>query len=181
MNCFKEYLESKGAELVKTNEFLEFYALPFIKNPLKHPAFAGLFKKDWITNLRQKLVGYLREEVRRVKKEGAREVVGGGSVNREDRGEDSERGNRELMQSLNEYIEKYKVLEHQYKAAVELANSTIMETQNKWFQITKDLVNCSKSLIQLTTQNNRAVTSERKFLNIKKKIDKYDKFVNKRI
>jgi hypothetical protein len=63
---------------------------------------------------------------------------------------------------------------------VELSSNTLMETQNKWFHITKDLVNCSKSLIQLASQNSR-VTSERKFLNIKKKIDKYDKFVNKRI
>lgn len=42
-------------------------------------------------------------------------------------------------------------------------------------------MNCSKSLIQLATQHNHRVTSERKFMNIKKKIDKYEKFVNRRI
>jgi hypothetical protein len=32
MNQFKVYLETKGAQLSKTPEFLSFYALPFIRN-----------------------------------------------------------------------------------------------------------------------------------------------------
>ena len=34
MAHFKDYIDSKGNELAKTNEFLEFYALPYIKQPL---------------------------------------------------------------------------------------------------------------------------------------------------
>ena len=47
-NClqhFKEYLDSNGSDLSKTTEFLPFYALPYIKNPLDHPTFKHLFTK----------------------------------------------------------------------------------------------------------------------------------------
>jgi len=36
---FKHYLDSKGSELSKTSEFLAFYALPYIQNPMDHPSF----------------------------------------------------------------------------------------------------------------------------------------------
>ena len=33
MQVFKSYLESRGSDLAKSNEFLHFYALPYIKKP----------------------------------------------------------------------------------------------------------------------------------------------------
>jgi hypothetical protein len=33
------YLDTKGAELSKTSEFLAFYALPYIPRPMEHPSF----------------------------------------------------------------------------------------------------------------------------------------------
>ena len=45
MKEFKNYLETKGADLSKTSEFLPFYALPYINNPLAHPQFKHLFQK----------------------------------------------------------------------------------------------------------------------------------------
>jgi LisH domain-containing protein ARMC9 len=38
-------LDTKGSELSKTNEFLPFYALPYIKNPQDHPAIKHVFTK----------------------------------------------------------------------------------------------------------------------------------------
>jgi len=43
---FKIFLETKGADLSKTTEFLPFYALPYIKNPMKHPALKHLFTEQ---------------------------------------------------------------------------------------------------------------------------------------
>lgn len=36
---FKKYLDNAGSELSKTSEFLAFYALPYIPNPMDHPSF----------------------------------------------------------------------------------------------------------------------------------------------
>ncbi|KAH0624252.1 hypothetical protein JD844_007888, partial [Phrynosoma platyrhinos] len=43
---FKTYLETKGAALSQTTEFLPFYALPFVPNPMIHPSFKELFQKE---------------------------------------------------------------------------------------------------------------------------------------
>ncbi|XP_058557633.1 lisH domain-containing protein ARMC9 isoform X6 [Neofelis nebulosa] len=44
ISYFKTYLETKGAALSQTTEFLPFYALPFVPNPVVHPSFKELFQ-----------------------------------------------------------------------------------------------------------------------------------------
>uniref|UniRef100_A0A665X3I7 LisH domain-containing protein ARMC9 n=1 Tax=Echeneis naucrates TaxID=173247 RepID=A0A665X3I7_ECHNA len=41
---FKQYLETRGAALSQTTEFLPYYALPFVPNPTIHPSFKDLFQ-----------------------------------------------------------------------------------------------------------------------------------------
>ena len=36
---FKQFLDTKGSDLSKTSEFLAYYALPYIPNPMSHPSF----------------------------------------------------------------------------------------------------------------------------------------------
>ena len=43
METFKQFLESRGAELCKTNEFLSYYALPYVPDPRQHPSFRDMF------------------------------------------------------------------------------------------------------------------------------------------
>ena len=43
MNNFKSYIETRGAVLSQTTEFLPFYALPFVPNPKMHPSYKELF------------------------------------------------------------------------------------------------------------------------------------------
>lgn len=45
---FKKYLDNAGSELSKTSEFLAFYALPYIPNPMDHPSFKSLFTMEWV-------------------------------------------------------------------------------------------------------------------------------------
>ncbi|XP_060797130.1 lisH domain-containing protein ARMC9 isoform X2 [Neoarius graeffei] len=52
---FKNFLETRGAVLSQTTEFLPFYALPFVPNPAAHPSFKELFQDSWTLDLRQKL------------------------------------------------------------------------------------------------------------------------------
>lgn len=61
--AFKSFLDTKGAELSKTSEFLQYYALPYVSNPLDHPIFKGLCSKKWGNDLRSKLKTYLQENL----------------------------------------------------------------------------------------------------------------------
>ncbi|XP_077058664.1 lisH domain-containing protein ARMC9 isoform X1 [Siphateles boraxobius] len=56
---FKQYLETRGAALSQTTEFLPFYALPFVPNPTVHPSFQELFQDSWIPELRERLEKFL--------------------------------------------------------------------------------------------------------------------------
>ncbi|XP_033006772.1 lisH domain-containing protein ARMC9 isoform X7 [Lacerta agilis] len=57
--CFKTYLETKGAALSQTTEFLPFYALPFVPNPMIHPSFKELFQDSWESDLKMRLEEFL--------------------------------------------------------------------------------------------------------------------------
>ncbi|KAM4771316.1 lisH domain-containing protein ARMC9 [Rhinophrynus dorsalis] len=52
---FKMYLETSGAALSQTTEFLPFYALPFVPNPAAHPSFKELFQESWESELKARL------------------------------------------------------------------------------------------------------------------------------
>ncbi|XP_067254603.1 lisH domain-containing protein ARMC9 isoform X2 [Chanodichthys erythropterus] len=56
---FKHYLETRGAALCQTTEFLPFYALPFVPNPTVHPSFQELFQDSWMPELRERLEKFL--------------------------------------------------------------------------------------------------------------------------
>lgn len=57
MQRFKTYLTTRAPELetCKTAEFLPFYALPYVGDPLGHPSFGGVFEKEWVEGLRERL------------------------------------------------------------------------------------------------------------------------------
>uniref|UniRef100_A0A8C9BHA9 LisH domain-containing protein ARMC9 n=1 Tax=Phocoena sinus TaxID=42100 RepID=A0A8C9BHA9_PHOSS len=59
ISYFKTYLETKGAALSQTTEFLPFYALPFVPNPMVHPSFKELFQDPWTPELKLKLEKFL--------------------------------------------------------------------------------------------------------------------------
>ncbi len=59
LQAFKTFLDTRGADLSKTSEFLSYYALPYVTNPLEHQIFKGLCTKKWANDLRQKLKEFL--------------------------------------------------------------------------------------------------------------------------
>lgn len=59
MQIFKSYLETKGAALSQTTEFLPYYALPFIPDPTSHPSFKPLFASSWSSDLKRDLQVFL--------------------------------------------------------------------------------------------------------------------------
>ncbi|CAB1314356.1 unnamed protein product, partial [Coregonus sp. 'balchen'] len=56
---FKHYLETRGVALSQTTEFLPYYALPFVPNPMVHPSFRDLFQDSWMPEMKQELEKFL--------------------------------------------------------------------------------------------------------------------------
>ncbi|CAH1773074.1 unnamed protein product [Owenia fusiformis] len=59
MGYFKQYIESRGANLSQTTEFLPFYALPFVPNPQNHPTYKELFSEAWVPDIQIRLEKFL--------------------------------------------------------------------------------------------------------------------------
>ena len=55
MEEFKEFLEKKDSDYSKSNEFLSYYALPYVQNPKTHPSYSKLFQPEWAVELKDKI------------------------------------------------------------------------------------------------------------------------------
>ncbi|XP_012683830.2 lisH domain-containing protein ARMC9 isoform X2 [Clupea harengus] len=56
---FRHFLETRGSALSQTTEFLPFYALPFVPNPVVHPSFKNLFQDSWMPEMKERLEQFL--------------------------------------------------------------------------------------------------------------------------
>jgi LisH domain-containing protein ARMC9 len=62
MSLFKQYIETAGSEdpvLSQTSEFVTYYALPYVPNPLEHKSFKHLFTREFSQSLKQKIENYV--------------------------------------------------------------------------------------------------------------------------
>ena len=55
MEEFKIFLQKKDRDYSKSNEFLCYYALPYVQNPKTHPTYSKLFQPEWSVELKDKI------------------------------------------------------------------------------------------------------------------------------
>ena len=55
MDEFKIFLEKKDSDYSKSNEFLQYYALPYVQNIKTHPTYTKLFQPEWAIELKDKI------------------------------------------------------------------------------------------------------------------------------
>ena len=60
MRTFKAYLETDGAPLAVTPEFLAYYAMPYVPEINRHPSFKELFTSEWAFALKSRLADFLQ-------------------------------------------------------------------------------------------------------------------------
>ena len=59
MRTFKAFLETDGAALAVTPEFLAYYAMPYVPVIARHPSFRELFTNEWAAALKARLADFL--------------------------------------------------------------------------------------------------------------------------
>lgn len=52
MTELRKFLRKFGEEYSKIESLLPFFALPYLKEPHKHPLFSDIFSQEWTTNLK---------------------------------------------------------------------------------------------------------------------------------
>ncbi|KAL5240596.1 hypothetical protein ACI65C_008006 [Semiaphis heraclei] len=60
MGAFRNFLLHRGAEFSTENEFLPYFALPYVFEPMQHPSFKNLFKENrWCDSLKKRLEDFI--------------------------------------------------------------------------------------------------------------------------
>jgi hypothetical protein len=55
------FIETRGRDVARTEEFLPFYALPYVPQPQRHPTFKALFEPRWTLELRATVEAFLAD------------------------------------------------------------------------------------------------------------------------
>ncbi len=183
LHAFKVFLDTKGAELSKTSEFLPFYALPYVTNPLEHPTFRNLFSKKWAFELRSRVKTFLQANLPKIsspqlfqwyaaaaaKKRGPRDAMAGPAVSAE----------------VEEYKERMLMMQKHLivlQKKEEYAKTTLIESQSKWTNFSKEILSIAKELYMTLEQLGVAKTvSNINMLPIRDKMARYDAFLNNNV
>lgn len=65
---------------------------------------------------------------------------------------------------------------------IEAFNAHMLDSQNKWFSITRELTSGSRMLLDMIIKSNHtSLVKDRKFIRLKKRIQRYERFVKKQL
>lgn len=159
LDFFKAYLSKQGNELSKMNDLLPYFALPLIKDPLNHPTFSKIFTKDWVYELRNQLVEFInsmysfedqpflihmyQEYIQKKEPQHTEEEY---NKLLEERNEymqyvtELENNNRELVDILQDYHNKYKSLEDYVKNKNNGEDRGDVIIQQKWATFSREIL-----------------------------------------
>ncbi|CAG9330157.1 unnamed protein product [Blepharisma stoltei] len=189
MESFKEFLNTKGAELSKTEEFLHFYALPYIPNPAEHPSFKILFTRGWATELKERVSKFYKahsgqnqepllvQMYKAYNQDKGKRVQPRGKTGRESNAafEELEAQFAVAKQELEDLNNQYIILQKRE----EYARNTLLESQTKWTNFSKDILNMTKELYRVVEACKRGQNPNQSLLEaIFDKIVRYDNFLN---
>lgn len=152
-------------------DLLPYFALPVVKNPLTHPTFSRIFTQEWVLDIRQQLVDFLSSMYNFEDKpflvhmyseymEKKQDQESGNKMNTQDlekiqaeRQEyleyvnELENNNRELVDILQDYHNKYKELEDYVKkeGGANGMGTGVSETggiiiQQKWATFSREIL-----------------------------------------
>ncbi|CAD8158225.1 unnamed protein product [Paramecium octaurelia] len=183
INQFKQYLDSKGGDLSKTNEVLPFYALPYVKNPELHQTFQHLFTHEWIADLRQRLKEFLQsifgyEQTGSLLKRLFLSKEGSSNGQQQEFQKKMTDNIRSLQQENNELRKKNNQQAQALQDINQTAQQNLFEAQRKWFQFTGDMLKMEKEMIKYIETNKKNPDQLQQF---KKKIGQCDQFLSQNL
>lgn len=150
LGAFKVFLDTKGAELSQTSEFLPYYALPYVNNPIEHPHFSSLCTRKWANGLRNELQDWLHHALPKMS---SPQLFHWYASFKKKQAIGQQMGNpHSMMDELEseELKEKFILLQKHYlvlQKKEQYAKSTLIQSQSKWTSFAREIVNISKELL----------------------------------
>lgn len=174
------FLDTKGAELSKTSEFLQFYALPYVQSPLEHPIFKGLCTKKWANDLKNKLKTYLTENLPKLSSPQlfhwyASFKKKGGPSNPRDLSSAISPEAEDIKERLLMLQKHYLILQKKE----EYTRQTLIDSQSKWTNFSKEILNIAKELLfTVESMGVKHTVNKISMMPIRDKMARYEAFLN---
>lgn len=183
MEIFKDFLNTKGSELSKTEEFLHFYALPYIPSPQEHPAFKILFTRGWVAELKERISKYFKSNASQNQQPLLVQIYknySSGKSRSQPRGKNVR---KELESSFDEEVfAEHEELKSQYfllQKREEYTRNTLVESQAKWTSFSKDILSLTKDLYSCVENLRRGFNVDYSLISsILEKVNRYEIFLN---
>ncbi|KAJ3111158.1 LisH domain-containing protein armc9 [Physocladia obscura] len=132
MDAFKTFLETRGAELCKTTQFLPFYALPYVPNARAHPSFNEIFTQRHATDLESRLNSFLSSALRASHVPRLLKILGGVDMRSLEQAKEKEAEIRMLTLQLHDFqdtereiLTKHRGLQRDYHNLLTIASELV--------------------------------------------------------
>ena len=209
MEEFKEFLEKKDSDYSKSNEFLSYYALPYVQNPKTHPSYSKLFQPEWAVELKDKIHLAIKSYLPSIKYPVLYDLVNESNANAVNNGSNLNISNishkANMMKTLlenvtqekieripeerqaknidqNENLEELNRLREEneiYKTKLENKKYNIINIQKSWINLALNILSNSFDLVVLCKGNRNTNEVLLKSGKIFKKLLKFQSFLKK--
>ena len=145
---FKKFLDSRGQQLSKTNEFLSYYALPYVDNPQSHPSFKQMFSEDWLDTITTSTRDFLQ---RNIITKGQSKLVQMYNVYKQ-HVKNKAASSMDQMQQLEDTIEHERQSHQETQDKLNHVKNMLINSQTKWNNFSNKLLKISEDLYYLLEQ-----------------------------
>jgi len=185
MEIFKDFLNTKGSDLSVTEEFLHFYALPYIPNPQEHAAFKILFTRGWVTELKERISKFFKAHASQNQQPALISMYKSYIENSKGKPPKGKAGSKKGSEPTYENPLNPKELDDLKKQNVllqqreEYTRNTLVESQTKWTSFCKDILNLTRELYSCLESIRRGFIVDSNLISaIMEKVNRYEIFLN---
>jgi len=175
---FKNFLDTKGKDMSETSEFLAYYALPYIGNPIDHPSFKNMFTSKWLSQITNSTEKFITENVMREEKSKLQTMYAVYKKMLKEEGRDSVDHTVEVEHLSEQLVnERRKAIET--KKHLDKVRNVLMESQIKWSGFSQNLLTIAESFYFVLEKSEVLDKVDQKWLMDQVgKLTRYKKYLN---
>lgn len=174
---FKVFLESKGKELSQTSEFLAYYALPYIDNPIDHPSFKNMFTSKWLNQITSSTDKFIAENLMREEKSKLQTMFAVYKKFVSEEGKDKVEHAVEVEHLTEQLVAERRQL-FETKKNLERVRAMLIQSQTKWSNFSQNILSIAEGFYYVMEKTDALDKVDQKWLMEKVgKINRYKKFL----
>lgn len=174
---FRTFLDTKGKDMSQTSEFLAYYALPYIENPIDHPSFKNMFTTKWLNQITSSTEKFISENVMRQEKSKLQTIYAVYKKYLQDQGKDQVDHAVEVDQLSDQLLNERRKLADT-KKHLEKVRNILLQSQTKWSNFSENILKIAESFYIVMENSNVLDKVDQKWLmESTAKLSKYKKFL----